>query len=88
MDHILGKMRGVKTADIKAALTADVAKHSKEGLVLRHVWHNAVDVDETLFIFTTNDLEHAREYIQKEHSEARKENPNANLPELLYLKGV
>jgi len=88
MDHVLGKMRGVKTADVKAALTSDVAKHSKEGLVLRHVWHNAYDDDETLFIFTTNDLEHAREYIEKEHSKARKENPDANLPDLLFLKGV
>ena len=88
MDHILGKIRGVKAADIKAALTADVAKHSKEGLVLRHVWRNADDADEILFIFTANDLEHAREFIEKEHSEARKENPHANLPELLYLKGV
>jgi hypothetical protein len=88
MDHILGKMRGVKTADIKAALAADAAKHSKDGLALRHVWHNADDTDETLFIFTASDLEHAREVIEKEHSDARKENPNANLPELLYLKGV
>ena len=88
MDHVLGKMRGVKAADIKAALTADVAKHSKEGLVLRHIWQNADDADETLFIFTANDLQHARDYIEKEHSEARKENPNANLPELLYLKGA
>jgi hypothetical protein len=86
MDHILGRIRGVKAEDIKAALTADVAKHSKEGLVLRHVWHNADDPDETLFIFTANDLEHAREFIKKEHSQARKENPNANLPELLYLR--
>jgi len=88
MDHVLGKMRGVKTADVKAALTSDVAKHSKEGLVLRHVWHNADDPDETLFIFTANDLEHARAYIEKEHSEAHKENPNANLPEFIYLQGV
>ena len=88
MDHILGRMKGVKTADIKAALTADIAKHSKEGLVLRHVWHNADDPGETMFIFTTNDLGHARKFIEMEHSEARKENSNANLPEMLYLKGV
>jgi len=87
MDHILGRMRGVKIADVKAALTADAAQHSKEGLVLRHVWHNVDDPDEILFIFTTSNLEHARKFIEKEHFQARKENPIANLPEMLYLKG-
>jgi hypothetical protein len=87
MDHILGRMKGVKTENIKAALTADLARHAKEGLVLKHVWHNADDADETLFIFTATDLHHARKFIETEHANARKENPNANLPEMLYLKG-
>lgn len=87
MDHILGKLRGVSPRDIKSVLTSDAAKHAKEGLFLRHVWHNADDADETLFIFTTEDLEHARKFIEMEHSRTRKENPNAKLPEILYLKG-
>jgi len=87
MDHILGKLRGARPQDIKAVLIADAAKHAKEGLYLRHVWHNADNVDETLFIFTTEDLDHARKFIEMEHSRTRNENPNANLPEILYLKG-
>jgi len=88
VDHILGRIKGVKPEDIKAALTADVEKHSKEGLVLRHIWNNADDEDETLFIFTTTNLDHARKFIEMEHSKARQENPHATLPEILYLKGA
>jgi len=87
MDHILARIRGIKASDIKTALMADLAKHSKEGLTLRHVWHNADDPDEILFIFTTTDLKHAREFIESEHTQARKTNPDAILPKMLYLKG-
>ncbi|MGH7909091.1 MAG: hypothetical protein ACRENW_04485 [Thermodesulfobacteriota bacterium] len=78
----------MKAEDIKAALMADVAKHSKEGLVMRHIWNNVDDADETLFIFTTTNLAYARKFIEFEHSKDRTENPNASLPEILYLKGV
>ena len=88
MDHILGRIKGVKPEDIKAALVADVEKHSKEGLVLRHIWKNADDEDETLFIFTTTNLDHARKFIEMEHSKARQEKPSMTLPEIIYLKGV
>jgi len=40
-----------------------------------------------LFIFTTADLDRARKFIETVHAEALKENPNANLPKMLFLKG-
>lgn len=88
MDHILGRIKGVKTDDINAALMADAARHSKEGLVLRHIWKNADDGDETLFIFTTTNLDHTRKFIEMEHSKTRQENPRMTLPEITYLQGV
>lgn len=88
MDHILGRIKGVKTENIKAALMADVERHSKEGLVLRHIWNNVDDEDETLFIFTSTNLDHARKFVEMEHSKARQENPSMTLPEITYLKGV
>jgi hypothetical protein len=87
MDHILARIRGVKMEDIKSMLKADISKHADQGLILRHVWRNADDPDEILFIFTTADLNQARKFIEMVHSEALKENPNANLPEMLFLKG-
>jgi hypothetical protein len=87
MDHILAKIKGVKMEDIKNVLKADVAKHAEQGLILRHIWRNADDPDEIFFIFTTADLDRARKFIEMAHAEVLKENPNAILPEMLFLKG-
>ena len=73
--------------DIKSMLKADMPKHAEQGLILRHIWHNADDPDEILFIFTTADLNRARKFIEMVQGEALKENPNANLPKMLFLKG-
>ena len=87
MDHILARIRGVKMEDVKSMLKVDASKHAEQGLILRHIWRNTDDPDEILFIFTTADLNRARKFIEMVHAEALKENPNANLPEMLFLKG-
>ena len=73
--------------DVKSMLKTDAPKHAEQGLILRHIWRNMDDPDEILFIFTTPDLNSARKYIEIVHTEIRKENPNAKLPQLLFLKG-
>jgi hypothetical protein len=87
MDHVLARIRGVKVEDIKSMLKADTSKHAEQGLILRHIWRNTDDPDEILFIFTTADLNRARKFIEMVHAETLKENPNANLPKMLFLKG-
>jgi hypothetical protein len=87
MDHILVRIRGVKMEDVKNMLKADTSKHADQGLILRHIWRNADNPDEILFIFTTADLNRARKFIEIVHAETLRENPNANLPEILFLKG-
>jgi hypothetical protein len=87
MDHILARLKGVKLEDIKGVLKADAPKHAEHGLILRHLWRNADDPNEILFIFTAADLDRARKFIETMHVQARKENANANLPELVFLKG-
>ena len=87
MDHILARIRGAKMEDLKNMLKADMSKHAQQGLILRHVWCNTDDPDEILFIFTTAYLNRARKFIEMEHAETLKENPNANLPEILFLRG-
>jgi hypothetical protein len=87
MDHILARIRGVKMEDLKNMLKADMSKHAQQGLILRHIWRNTDDPDEILFIFTTADLNRARKFIEMEHGETLKESPNANLPEMLFLRG-
>ena len=73
--------------DVKSMLKTDASKHAEQGLILRHIWRNTDDPDEILFIFTTPDLNRARKYIKIVHTEILKENPNANLPQMLFLKG-
>ena len=86
MPHILAKLRGVKFENIKKLLQEHAPMHAKEGLYLEHIWQNADDKNEVLFLFQTKDLHHARQYIQKVHSQALKENPNANLPQMTFLE--
>jgi hypothetical protein len=87
MDHILARIRGVKMEDVKSMLKTDAPKHAEQGLILRHIWRNTDDPEEILFIFTTPDLNRARKYIEIVHTEILKENPHANLPQMLFLKG-
>jgi hypothetical protein len=87
MDHILARIRGAKMEDVKSMLKADASRHAEQGLILRHIWRNTDDPEEILFIFTTTDLNHARKSIEIVHAEVLKVNPNANLPQMLFLKG-
>ncbi|HEX7033457.1 MAG TPA: hypothetical protein VF172_10705 [Nitrososphaera sp.] len=87
MDHIMARIKGAKMEDIKAALKADALEHAKQGLMLRHIWRNADDQDEIVFIFTATDLDAARKYIKAVHEQVLKENPTATLPTMLFLKG-
>jgi hypothetical protein len=87
MDHILARIRGAKMEDVKSMLKADASRHAEQGLILRHIWRNTDDPDEILFIFTTPDLNRARKSIEMMHAEVLKENPKANLPQMLFLKG-
>ena len=87
LDHIMARLKGANIDDIRNVLKADAADHAKQGLVLRHIWRNADDPDEIVFIFTAADLSLARKYIEAAHEQVRKDNPVANMPEMLYLKG-
>ena len=73
--------------DVKSMLKANTSNYADQGLILRHIWRNADEPDEILFIFTTADLNCARKFIEMVNAETLKENPDANLPEMLFLRG-
>ena len=79
MSHILAIIKGVKFEIIRQVLKADAALHAKQGLYLEHLWKNADDSGEILFLFKAKSLRHARKFIEKVHGQALKENPKANL---------
>ena len=55
-------------------------------MFLEHIWQNADDDNEVLFIFRINDIDATKALIHQLHSEALTKDPKANLPEMTYLK--
>ena len=86
MSHVLAKLRGVKFEEIRNLLKEHAQMHAKEGMYLEHIWQNADDKNEVLFLFRVNDLSHTRKFIEKVHSQALKEDPKANLPQMIFLE--
>jgi hypothetical protein len=86
MAHLLARLNGVKVEDLKQALQADAARHAEEGLFVEHVWQNADDLQDVLFLFRTADLGHARQFIEKVHAGAREQDAQANLPHMTFLE--
>jgi hypothetical protein len=84
MGHILARIKGAKMEDVKSMLKADASKHVEQGLILRHIWRNADDPDEILFIFTTPDLNRARKSIEMMQAETLKENPMQICPKCCF----
>ena len=71
---------------IKSILHADASQHAKEGLFLEHVWQDVDDAQEVLFLFRSTDLGQAKQFIERVHTKALKENPHANLPRMTFLE--
>jgi len=87
MAHMLARLRGVGIDEIGKILRADAKEHAREGLYLEHLWQNADDAGEVLFLFRVDSLPQVRKFIDRVHSEALKKNPSANLPHMTYLEG-
>ena len=86
MAHILAKLRGIEIEHIEAILKKDASQHAEHGLFLEHLWKNDDDKNEVLFLFHSTDLERSRAFINSMHALARKENPAAKLPAMIFLK--
>ena len=85
MAHVLASLRNVTLDAVKRRLEADAPEHAAEGLFLEHLWQNIDDVNEVLFVFRVTDLDTARKSVARKHQEARRANPNANLPKMTFL---
>lgn len=85
MAHVLARLRGVKLDVIENILIRDASRHAEEGLHLEHLWQNVDDADEVLFLFRVDDLRRARQFVERVHGEARKQDPDANLPVMTFL---
>lgn len=86
MPHILAKQKNVKVDDMRALLTEHAPIHAQYGLYMEQVWQNLDDINEVHFLFRTDDLAKAKEFILNAHKEAREQDPNINLPEMTFLE--
>ena len=86
MAHVLARLNGVKAEDLQKALKADAPEHAKQDLHLEHLWKHADDSTDVMFLFRSDHLAQARQFIQKAHTQALEENPNAKLPQMTFLE--
>ena len=86
MAHVLNKLTGVELEDVKKQLELDASSHAEQGMYLEHLWRNADDPNEILFIFRVDDRSRCKELMERICAEARKENPDVKLPEKLFLE--
>jgi hypothetical protein len=85
MAHVLAKLAGAKLTDVKRQLESDAAAHAEQGMVLEHLWKNADDPEEILFLFRVDNLDNCKQQMNEVHAQARGQDPNAKLPQLIFL---
>jgi hypothetical protein len=86
MPHLLATLRNVPLEIIREVLEKDKEFHKSQGMYLKNIWQNADDENEVLFLFQIDDVESTKTLIHKLHSETLEQNPDANLPTMIYLK--
>jgi hypothetical protein len=86
MPYVLATLKNVPFETIKGVLENDRAFHASEEMYLEHIWQNVDDENEVLFLFRINSIENTKKLIKKLHSSALSQNPNANLPTMIYLQ--
>jgi hypothetical protein len=86
MPHLLAKLKNVPLEIIKDVLEKDKAFHASQGMYLEQLWQNAEVENEVQFLFRIDDINQTKTLVHKLHSDALAQDPNANLPEMTYLK--
>jgi hypothetical protein len=86
MPYVLCRLRNVEFSEVSRLLKEHAAMHAEEGAYLEQLWQNADDHHEAIFLFRVDDLERSRRIMLGRHEEARRKDPSANLPELIFLE--
>jgi hypothetical protein len=80
MAHMLARLKGSRIEDVKSVLHADAPKHAEQGLHLEYLRQNVDEPDEVLFLFRIDNPTLAKQFIERVHKEALKQDPTFNLP--------
>ncbi len=85
MPHLLATLKNFSIEVVREVLENDKEFHKSQGMYLENLWQNADDKNEVLFLFQIDHIENTKTLINKLHSETLKQNPDANLPKMIYL---
>ncbi|HEY4618402.1 MAG TPA: hypothetical protein VIH09_09435 [Flavobacterium sp.] len=86
MPHLLAKLSNVPIEFIREILEKDKEFHASQGMYLENVWQNTDNEKEVFFLFKIDSTEKTKVLIDKLHAQALVENPEANLPTMIYLE--
>ncbi len=86
MAHILATLHGLEKDIVEEMLHSHKYQHELDGLHLEHLWGNAEDDEEVIFLFKTDDLDKAHEALDQIHQWAMQHNPEIEPPVVIYLK--
>jgi hypothetical protein len=86
MPHLLAKLNNVPLDVITDILEKDKEFHASQGMYLENIWQNSDDDKEVFFLFKIDSIEKTKVLINKLHAQAMLENPEANLPTMIYLQ--
>jgi len=85
MAHVLARLTGVPLSAVKRQLVMDASAHAEQGMHLEHLWTNPDHPGEVLFLFRVDDLDRCKQRMNSVHAAALQADPNATLPEVVYL---
>tara|TARA_R110000868_G_scaffold51116_11_gene162425 strand:- start:2413 stop:2673 length:261 start_codon:yes stop_codon:yes gene_type:complete len=86
MSHLLAKLNNVSIEGIRKILEKDKEFHASQGMYLENIWQNTDNENEVFFLFKIDSIEKTKVLINKLHAQALVENPEANLPTMIYLQ--
>ncbi len=84
MAHVL-QLTGVKIANVKRQIEIDAAAHAEDGWVMEDLWLNDDEPNEVFFLFRIDDRIRCKQKMASIHAQARRHDPNAKLPEAVFL---
>lgn len=85
MPHLLAKLNNVPMEFIAEILEKDKEFHASQGMFLENIWQNSDNENEVFFLFKIDSIDKTKVLINKLHAQALAENPEANLPTMIYL---
>jgi hypothetical protein len=85
MPHLLAKLSNVPMEFIAEILEKDKEFHASQGMYLENIWQNSDNENEVFFLFKIDSIDKTKVLINKLHAQALAENPEANLPTMIYL---